>query len=554
MNKIFLLGLLFFTTHIQAQLTESTTVDVQLKFVKNNGKVDAMVNLQYPVASNNSIQIGNLRDSYGTPSIGKFMTELEGKAGTKVSKVTKGDSIVITPAGKEVNLSYTLSFDSAALADFTYAPNTGSDHIHFAFCQWMLPLIDRNKSLAYDIRVNELPGNWIGYSSLSANPKKIQVKGSMSEIFSAIVGAGIFYKKTFVVRGKPLSVFINGKFDVGHEKLAKMAYQTVSYQHSLFNDFRFDYYNVVLLPKPGNIAGISIPNMFLCHLKRDVEYGRLAWLMSHEMQHRWIGNTIALKDTTASRLRHQWFKEGINDYLAYVALLASKSFTKDEFVNGINEYLKNIKENPYAAVSADSIEKLATLGKYGVVATKLAYYKGGLIGLIADKEFLKQTKSGVYSGIKDMMVQLVKNKSSQQERIELDDSIFFTMADSMQLPLQALYRKHIVDGSDDFDLPATLFNNAYTLKKTNYHVYDLGLSYVDRNGKLFAASVLPEGPAYKAGIRNDMEIVSTTSVNRFSNAWCDCPVILRVKTGGVEKTISYLPRGKTTEVLQYVKN
>jgi len=553
MKCVFLFILLFCSVFINAQIAEGTRINAKLQFIKKGKTVNVKVELQFKVISNDSLLIGNLRDYYGFPSLGKFMTELTGYNGTVVKKRGNADSINIAPFNNEVNFTYTLGYDSATFSDATYAPNVGENHVHFAFCQWMLPLTEKNKVLEYSIQVDNLPENWLLYSSVAGEAHDISFKGSLSEFFSATIGAGVFYKKPYTLKGKPLNVYINGSFSTGNERLAELGYKIVSYQRTLFNDFQFSFYNVVLLPKEGNTAGISIPNMFLCLIKKDVDYQKLAWLMSHEMLHRWIGNQITIKDTTSFGLRHQWFKEGINDYLSYLVLLDSKLFTRDEFINSINSYIRNIKENPYSNASEDSIKKVAAAGKYGVAATKLPYYKGGLIGFIADKEFLMESETGLHSRVKDFILTLLKNGKKIEGRIEPNEKMFFSFADSMQLPLYNLYQKHIINGSADFDLPKKVFTGVYKLEKVKYQVYDLGFTFSEKDSKFFASSVDPYGPAYKAGIRNDMEIISSTSVNRFSNAWCDCPVNMVVLVNGERKTVDYIPRGKEVQVLQYIK-
>lgn len=551
MKRCIILFALILPVILNAQVAENTSVNASLQFIKNNKRVDIRLTLHYKVMSDEAMTIGNLRDYYGSPSLWKYMTELKGLNGTVVTQIEKGDSIRLVPFNKQVSFTYLLNYDSAVFSNATYAPNVGENHVHFAFCQWMLPIAERTKVLAYNIEIEQLPADWISYSSAAGESKNISFTSSLSNSFSVAIGAGIFYKKTYNLRGKLITVYINGTFDAGNEKFANLAYKTVSYQHEWFNDFKFNFYSVVLLPKEGNLAGISIPNMFLCHLKKDAEYQRLAWLMSHEMLHGWT-RRISIKDTTSFGLRHQWFKEGINDYLAYLVLLDSKLFCKDEFMNSINNYLKNIKENPFSDASEDSMKRVAALGKYGVAATKLAYYKGDLIGFAADQGFLKESKKGLQSRVKDFILYLL-SKANSEGTVELSEQEFFSISDSMHLPLRELYQKYILKGEPQFDLPPTVFDGSYELRKVKYHVYDPGFTYAVKNKKYVVGSIDSSGPAFQAGIRNDREIVSSTVENRFSNAWCNCPVSVTVLENGQQRKFEYMPVGKEVEVMQYVR-
>jgi predicted metalloprotease with PDZ domain len=531
------------------QVLEDARVDVSLQFIKKEGNVDIKVTLHYPVVSNNTLSIGNLKDYYGS-SLSQYMTEVKGDLGTVVSVNPETDSITIVPANEEVNFTYTLAYDSTTLTS-TYAPNVGKDHVHFAFCQWMLPIVPRETVLEYSIQVDRLPVGWMLYNSVNSESLNILIKGSLHTSFSMIVGAGVFYKKSYTLEKRVVNVFIAGRFDIDRERLAELVYKTVTNQHTWMNDFNFSFYNVAILPREGSVAGIAVPNMFLCYLKQEVEYRKLAWLMSHEMFHRWIGNQIVIKDTTSYRLRHQWFKEGINDYMSYLSLLDSRLFTKDDFINSINLYLKNVKENPYADASEDSINHVISAGKYGVAATKLAYYKGMLIGFIADHT-LCVDPDGVQSDVKNFILRISK-ESAGEENGEVDERRFFFLSDSMKLPLYSLFEKHIIKGGADFNLPKRVFNGDYKLKKTRYAIYDPGFRSLTKDAHLYTSVVDPSGPAYECGVRDNMEIISSTAANRFSNAWCDCPIKLVLLVDGQQKTFEYMPRGKIVDVEQYVK-
>jgi predicted metalloprotease with PDZ domain len=535
-----------------AQVAEGTAIDARLEYKKVNRKVEVTITLAYKVLSNEPMQIGNLRDFFGTPSLGRFITALSGTNGTTVTKRGGRDSLYITPSNQQVNFNYTLVYDSTILSNTTYAPNVGEDHVHFVFCQWMLPIAPAETVLDYSIHIDQLPDHWILYSSQANEERNFSFTNSMNNAYRWAMGAGSFYKRSFTEQGGAvLNIYIKGNYVVGNDRLVDLVHKTVTYQHALFNDFNFKFYSVPILAKEENIAGISIPNMFLCHVREDVPYERLAWLMSHEMGHRWVGNRLFIKDTTASfGLRHQWFKEGIDDYLAFVAVLDSKLFSKDVFIKELNNYIRNIKENPYSTASEDSMRVIASTGRFGVEATKIAYYKGMLMGFVADKDFFKISSTGLQSRVRDFVQSLLKNERYR----EIDEQIFFQIADSMQLPLHDLYMKHIINGSADFDLPKFVFGNEYELKKTSYPVYDLGLSLVRKDGKTYVASINTEGPAYKAGIRENMELVSSTSTNRFSNSWFDdLPVKMVMLVDGRQKTFEYLPKGKTVSVDQYIK-
>lgn len=537
---------------LKAQILENTKVDAQINFIKKDRKVDMQVIIHFQAASDQSMAIGNFTRYYGGESSWNYLSSLDGMNGTVITKKLSADSLLIMPSNNEVNFTYTLSFDSAKLGD-TYAPNVGENHVHLAFFQWMLPLADRKMILDYNIRINKMPDNWTTYNSINCESRNISFKNSLSGSFAKIIGAGLFYKKEYTLGGHPVKVFINNNFEIGNDRIADLVYTIVSYQRSLFSDLNFDFFSVALLPKEDNIAGIAISNMFLCYMKKDVTFMKLSWLLSHEIGHEWIGGKIQLQSSTKFLNRHQWFNEGTNDYFAYKVLLKSNLYSENDFVNSVNQYLKNIRENPYSRASEDSIIKLSAEGKYGVAAVKLQYYKGMLLGFIADHSPQKELNKSSNSPVDNFILKLVQDQGNLNNGTEITEEHFFHLSDSMNLPFKSLYQKHIIKGSTDFDLPQTLFQNRFHLEPVEYQVYDLGFSYSNSNRKTYAKSVDPAGPAYKGGLRDGMEIVSSNSNTRFGNAWCDCPIKIEAVLNGEQKRIEYMPRGKTVEVLQYVE-
>jgi hypothetical protein len=146
----------FVCFNAHSQIVAGSRVDSKISFIPVDNRIDIKVAVEFPVISNEPFLIGNLRDYYGYARLGKFMTSLQGKKGTVVSRMPT-DSILIKPSDNKAAFTYTLSYDSASFSDNTYGPNVGVHHVHFAFCQWMLPLAERNVTLDYRIQIPDLP-------------------------------------------------------------------------------------------------------------------------------------------------------------------------------------------------------------------------------------------------------------------------------------------------------------------------------------------------------------------------------------------------------------
>lgn len=551
MKFTILTTLLTFTIFsLYSQVAPGTKVSIMLDYVISNKKPILKVTINFPVSTDSGFKIPNIKSTYSGKS-NKYVSNLMGLDGSIVNYISGGDSLIIQPKQQKVKFIYTLVYDSASIGTNTYSPSIGLNHYHLFFDQLIMPITDRNTPLVYDIDIHTLPNGWNTYNSFNGEKRKISWKSSFGSSFSKVIAAGIFFKKQFSFNGKPLNIYIVGKYGIDNILIAKRIKEIILFERKFFEDFDFDFFSVALLPREGNVAGIAIDNMFVTFVKSDVRLPKLSWLLSHEIAHQWIGRRMILNDTTSFKIRHQWFSEGITDYFSFYTLLKTRVFSESDFVEYINMYLRNIKENLYSFASEDSITKVIEQGKYGIEAVKLPYYKGMLIGLLADHNYLvnyNKNHSRVAAFLKFLW-----DTNKNEDNKKIDESLFFSIADSFNIPLKNLFYKYVIKGEGVFNLPKTLFNNTYYLKHTSYQAYALGFTSFKKDGKTFIQTIDDNSPAYKAGLKTGMEIVSDNITPRFGNAWEFRLIRLKVKWDNKIYDISFLPIGKKVIVQQYFK-
>ncbi len=488
------------------------------------------------------VTIGLPSDRFGVPKLHRFVTSISGEDGTRVEP-GRDDSErkVYANARNEIHLRYRLSFDPKELEDFTYAPNVSGQHFHVAGCQWMLQIDGTEKRFVIKGEIAGLPRGWQAYSSISADGERFETEASWDDMIQTAIGAGRGGGQRFTFHGKPVNVFVRGRYSIPNSEILQAVRKIVMIQRDEFRDYDQPFYNVIVLPKDDNVAGVRFENMFISFFKADVTREQMYTLMAHEMAHNWFTGSIVKPNAGESPLRYAWFYEGVNDYFARKMLWKAGILTTDDFVKLVNRDLNNIADNPNRAASYDDAVKASKEGRYNQPFIKLSYYRGGLMGLLMD--------NGIHNGDpKRSLADLVRDvySTSRTGGGQVTPDEIFAAARRYGYDLRGDFERFIVKG-EPISLAGKKFCDAYELRQAMLPSFDRGFGV--SSGKL--TNVDPGKAAYKAGLRDGMEFVRMSNDNRFSNAWDpDLPLRVIVKDGGMQRTISFFPHGPAKAVFQ----
>lgn len=530
------------------QSAAGAAIHYRIKPVPLIDRTNLEISLNYQTAETEPLTVKLPVDCYGTPKLYRFATSFTGESGTVVKNgKDDGERIVQPDSQGEIHLKYVLSFDPQALADNTFSPNVGNGYFHVAGCQWMLQIGNAEEKLPHIIELVDAPKDWKMYSSLTANPAKFEGVVSYDDLERTALGGGREGFSRFVVREKPVSVFVRGKFAIPRTEIIAAVRKIVTLQRERFNDFNQPFYNIVVLPKEDNVAGTRIENLFVSFFKSDVTREQLYVLLSHEMLHNWLTADIVKPPKGELSFKYQWFYEGFTDYFSRRILFDAKLLTPEKFAELINRDILNIADNPNKNTTFQDLIEATKTGKFNTPFIKLSYYRGALIALDWDAKIRQRNKEKSLGNlIEDVYRLRLKNNGSVSE-----EDFFELVRKNYGIDAKADFEKYILRG-EPIAVASNALGNSYALRESSVPSFDPGFLLNESRQAKKISGVKAGGTAYRAGLRDGMEVVRVENYNRFGNAWNPSkPLVIVVKEQNKERKISFFPHGAPHKLLLF---
>lgn len=548
MLAIFLLLTSLFTP-IQTQADE--TFRYRIKPIPTNDRTNLEISLQFNAA--NEVPVKLPVGCYSLPDIYRSVKTFEGEKGTIVTKGKDETERLVKPNSNGViNIKYTLSFDPERMLDIAFAPSTGADYFHIGTCQWMLQIGELDKERPFVFEMIDAPKDWELYSSLGANPAYVKTISSYNKLTSSAIGGG---NKNgvhrFSVKEKPVAAFVHGGFKVSKEEIFQVVERIVTLQREWMNDYEQPFYTVAVRPRNGIIAGTAPANYMVAFIKPEATKEEFNILLAHEMFHHWLPGRIEIKPEKGYRsFIHSWFHEGFNEYFARRILLEADLLTPERFAELINGDIINIANNPFRNAAYEDLIDAAKKGRFDSAAQKIAYYRGVLIAVNWEAELQRKNKTGLKTIIRNL------NEFAAKYNGEITGQQFFEFMKKQGIDAKKNFEEYSMQGLSIPVYPNALGKN-FVLRKKSVPHFDPGFSVIDSFNEKKITGVVKDGAAYRAGLRNGMELVRIQNSNRFANAWReDRPMLVTIKENSSEKVFEFFPLGEPLDLLLFepVKN
>lgn len=527
--------------------TQTDSIHYQIKPIPTQDRTNLRISVQFKTNNTNPSKIGLPIDCFGTPEIHNSVTSFEDANGAIVKQGEKEAERIVQPATDgTVSLHYTLSFDPKVMDRYAYAPNTGKDYFHLAGCQWLLRIGDGNEKRQISVEIADAPKDWKLYTSISSDASKFQTVDSYENLASSVIGGGQ-QSYSFKVKQKPISVIVHGKFDIPNKEIFNAVERIVRLERKWFNDHEQQFYNVVIAPRGGVVSGYSPDNAFICFTKKDTTRDELNVLLAHELFHHWLPNKIRVKpEKKYYEVRFEWFSEGFTDYFARKILLDAKLLTPKKFAALVNKDLYNLADNPHGRESYSELVTAIKNGKFSTAHKKLSYYRGAVIALNWNSQIRSNQRNRDLSDFIRGLYRLAAKSGG-----EISEQVFFDFAASYGIDAKRDLEQFIMRG-DSIQVAPDALGAKFKLVETEKPSFEIGFSLENtfRTNKI--SGIIENSAAYRAGLREGMELVRIQNSNRFSNAWyADKPLIVTVKVDGQERTFDFFPHGAPLKLSQF---
>jgi len=536
--------LFFFSSFNQIKAAPiDTTIYYQIKPIQLLDRTNLEITLRFKVTSDTAVQINLPVDYYGLPNLYKSVTSFEVLEGALQGNNLDHQRTIKVGAKKQIEVRYLLSYDPLLMDTYSFGPNISNQHFHVAGCQWMLQIGDLKRKNNYHITIVNGPKKWNYYSSMSKKSKQIIISNKRyTDLISTMIGGGEQPYMKFSIHGRPLYVFIKGNYSIPYQDIFAAVKKIVLLQREWFVDHEFPFYTVTIQPRSGIIAGTCVSNLFVCFVKNDISRDQLYGIISHEMFHNWLPGKIRISAENAG-LKYEWFNEGIADYLSRKILFDAGLVTQEKFVEYINNDIFNIADNMHRDEDFAQIMQAAKTGKYDISYKKLSYYRGALIAFRWDVQMEKS-----YLKFRDFMKELYLLAKANDGNIT--EQNLFEMGEKYKLGIAKDINEYIKKGRK-IEQPISVFGK-FKLMPDSMPSFSPGFSLMETFRTRKISNVVDGSNACQAGLRNGLDFIAIENSNRFANGWdLDKPIVVTVKENGVQKKISYFPRGNPLTLKLY---
>lgn len=297
-------------------------------------------------------------------------------------------------------------------------------------------------------------------------------------------------------------------------------------------------YNVFLRSNPINPGGgVEIGNSFVGTFDQHTDVDRFKVTLAHEMVHTFVDSL------EGGGLANSWFNEGIAVYYARLLALRAGKISQADYLDDLNStaaryYTDILNTTPNADIPArfwaDTRVRV------------LPYDRGALYFAQLNDEIVRASKGK--RSLDDLLLDFQARRRAGEKATQEAwvNAVVQEVGEKGRSQFEAMMRgQPIVLRSD-------AFGPCYRSTEVLLRRYELGFTpdvLVER--RRIVRGLVPGSAAEKAGIRNGDEIVKPVPQDGIQ-ADQKARLTLRVARAGEVKDISYLPRGETVAVPQWV--
>ena len=391
-------------------------------------------------------------------------------------------------------------------------------------------------SVTFDWRA--LPKGTQFFSSFGVGQRLIQVRVPWYQVLDALFAGGNFRVTQSHESGTSLVFAARGTWKFTDAEAFAQIRRVIDTENNFWHAQQMPFFLVTLAPfddQSGDNDGSGFTNAFMLFLSHEDTFdtARIR-LLAHEMFHHW--NPLSMGPTEDDSL--QWFTEGFTVYYEAAIPLRAGLISYAEYLEQLNRRLQQYQRSPIRNVTNAAWLKMSHSSG---PASELPYCRGAAIALWVDNAIREHT-GGKFS-LDNVMFDLVSEAQAQEQPELNSDRILVAFAPYLGLGQAVLFRSMALDGAE-VPLPQTLGACA-RLEQVTRTVVDAGFDESSLNTHQIAG-VDPDGPAYRAGIREGQKVFRVSIYH-------DDPskdVLLGVVIDGKRQMIQYSP-AKQLIVSQY---
>lgn len=268
----------------------------------------------------------------------------------------------------------------------------------------------------------------------------------------------------------------------------------------------------------------------------------LKYLLEHEYFHTWNARELGGLEGGEREPLGYWFSEGFTDFYTWRLLARSGRITPAEWADSWNTMLRAYAASAQRSRPGGEAAKDFWLDPE---AEKLPYQRGALLAAVWDARL--RAASGGRTSLDDVL--RAQRSAAKRERPVSAAALFPKTAARFGLDVAADLARH-VDGGAPILLPRDVFGPCAVVETSERPAFARGWDAEKTTAAGVVTGLDPASPAYAAGLREGMGVV-----RREAGSPGDATVeyALRVRDGGQERVIRFMPVGPGVITLQQVR-
>ncbi|HEY5720828.1 MAG TPA: hypothetical protein VIT45_00760 [Allosphingosinicella sp.] len=381
-------------------------------------------------------------------------------------------------------------------------------------------------------RWGAIPAGWKIASDLDhLRGKRTTIANMINSV--AIGGAGLKLVER-QLNGAPLRVAVLGVWSFEPEEMADLVSKIVTSTNAYWGDRNTPFLVALAplgaVPSGHSYSGTGRTDAFTIAATSSFDLSMATRFLGHEYGHSWIPNELGgMPEEQESR--DYWLSEGFDDYVATKVLLRSGLWSLSEYIADKNETLLRYGTSPAKTVAAaDVAERFWT----DQAVQQVSYDRGHLLAAMLDARIRAAS-----DGTKSLDDVLRRQRKAARGSSALASTLF-----------EAAVREETgIDPAPEIEaharlgqalrLPEDMLGTCARIVTEPRRAFHRGYdSQATRLAGGIIAGVVPDGPAWKAGMRDGMRLVRFES-GKIGDSTVE--VTFRVADENGERLIRYLP-------------
>ena len=350
--------------------------------------------------------------------------------------------------------------------------------------------------------------------------KNILFAENYDHLLDSPIEVGNQQVRGFKIHGKQHEVSIYGLGNLNTRKFIADIKKIVQAAGTIFGEYPYERYVFIMHLLSERGGGLEHRNSSVIGLQRwnfksRKDYLRQLSLVAHEFFHLWNVKRLTPKQLMQYDYEKEnytnllWVSEGITSYYQNEILRRSGVYTAEEFLNAILDDIEFIEGMPGRKVqSLEEASYDAWIKHYrqdeNTLNSSVSYYaKGSVIGLMVDMEIKKRTNHR--KSLDDVMRILYRETYKRGRGFESED--FHKACEKICGSLDGFFADY-VRGVKDINYNKWFGYAGLSLKPISKHGGFLGVKLKIQENRVHVANVMQNGPAQKAGIYANDEMIS----------------------------------------------